>query len=199
MKTLLTLFLGVAIGFGTAILTGKTEKKVIRLDEVTLKRTELEHVLRAIELLKDKPAEPSFSRYVADSGAVAFECPTEDACNLEVPARDRVRPKELQVTMRSISTIEERKQRPDVAIATGEAVPLVKQSNAETTPSSEGSVFEKLGLRNGDVITAINGEQVKSPSTAFTHLQEMLKESEQLDVTVMRDGRPIKLSYSGIR
>src|SRR5690349_3089900 len=101
MKTIATLIVGAAIGFGIAVGLGKTEKRIVRLDEVTLKKADLEHVLRAIELLKDRPADRSYTRYVADSGGVAFECPSEDACNLEVPARDKAAPREIRVTMTS--------------------------------------------------------------------------------------------------
>ena len=59
MKTLTTLVVGAALGFGLAQFIGKAKKQFIRLDEVTLKRTELDHVIRAINLLKDRPAEPA--------------------------------------------------------------------------------------------------------------------------------------------
>ena len=57
----------------------------------------------------------------------------------------------------------------------------------------KGSPAEKAGIRQGDVITAFNGTDVKDP----THLQRLVGETDigkPVKVTVFRDGRSLELS-----
>lgn len=58
-----------------------------------------------------------------------------------------------------------------------------------------GSLFEEIGIRNGDVITQVNGIVVSSPQDSAALLRE-LSESSQFDVSVQgSDGEPRTLSY----
>jgi hypothetical protein len=176
----LTLLIGIAVGFGLAVATGKTEKKLVRLDQVTLTKAELEHVVRAIDLLKDKAPSAAYTRYVADSGSVAFECPTDSACNLEIPARDRVQPRDVEVTVHETAM-------PSVAVAV----------TAAPRKNPVGSIYEKLGLMNGDVVTAINGENMASPSETLNRLNAYSERVEQIDnVSIVRNGKPIQISFN---
>ncbi len=59
----------------------------------------------------------------------------------------------------------------------------------------KGSPAEKAGIRQGDVITAFNGTDVKDPS----HLQRLVAETgigKPVKVTVFRDGRALELSLT---
>lgn len=58
-----------------------------------------------------------------------------------------------------------------------------------------GSVYEKLGLKNGDVLAGVNGEAITDPSRAFELLNQ-LKTASQLELTVKRDGRTSNMSYN---
>ncbi|MBI3543656.1 MAG: hypothetical protein HY075_10330 [Deltaproteobacteria bacterium] len=93
------LVLGMVLGFGLATLTGRTEKRIVRRDAVTIERRDLAHVLNAIQLIRDTPAGRSYTRYEAGSGRVAFECPNARACNLEMPSQPRANAPEVQVTL----------------------------------------------------------------------------------------------------
>lgn len=53
----------------------------------------------------------------------------------------------------------------------------------------------QLGLRGGDVITAINGVRLNSPARGLTLLQEVLG-ADRVDVRVLRDGVEIPLTFS---
>src|SRR5450631_2118321 len=58
-----------------------------------------------------------------------------------------------------------------------------------------GSPAEKAGIRQGDVVIAFNGSEVKDPS----HLQRMVAESgigKPVKVTVFRDGKPVELTMT---
>lgn len=58
-----------------------------------------------------------------------------------------------------------------------------------------GSLYRNLGIRSGDVIKAVNGRAINSPNKAL-ELYEQLKSSSQVEVEIMRRGRPQTLSYS---
>ena len=58
-----------------------------------------------------------------------------------------------------------------------------------------GSPAEKAGIRQGDVITAFNGTEVKDPA----HLQRLVAEAgvgKPVKVTVFRDGKAVELSMT---
>jgi general secretion pathway protein C len=57
-----------------------------------------------------------------------------------------------------------------------------------------GSIYAKLGLRDGDVINSLNGEPINDPGKAFAMLSA-LKEMNHLELGVKRDGRQSGFSY----
>ncbi len=58
----------------------------------------------------------------------------------------------------------------------------------------EKSVFEKLGLIKGDIITAVNGQKLKSISQVFKLYNNMDK-LDSLKLTIMRDNQEKELEY----
>ncbi len=57
-----------------------------------------------------------------------------------------------------------------------------------------GSLYEKLGLKNSDIIKDINGSQVSDPTKALK-LFEDLKSQRQIGVQVEREGKDVQLQY----
>jgi len=57
-----------------------------------------------------------------------------------------------------------------------------------------GSLFDKIGLRNGDIIQKINGNPMNDPSKAM-QLLEQLRNENSLSVEVIRNRQPQTLSY----
>ena len=58
-----------------------------------------------------------------------------------------------------------------------------------------GSLFDKIGLKNGDIITSINGTEMNDPSRAVSLLQE-LRDANDLSVKVIRNQQPTTLTYN---
>lgn len=58
-----------------------------------------------------------------------------------------------------------------------------------------GSMYEKLGLRNGDIITGVNENSLSDPSQALK-LFEQLKNERQIGVKLERMGEQKQLQYS---
>lgn len=58
-----------------------------------------------------------------------------------------------------------------------------------------GSLFDRIGLKNGDIITAINGNPMNDPGRAVAVLQE-LRDVRRLDVTALRNQQQLNLGYS---
>ncbi|MCJ7775808.1 MAG: PDZ domain-containing protein, partial [Desulfobulbaceae bacterium] len=57
-----------------------------------------------------------------------------------------------------------------------------------------GSVFSKLGLRNGDIVQKINGEPINSPDEVLA-LYEKLKSGSRVSLEVTRKGEPKTMDY----
>jgi len=57
-----------------------------------------------------------------------------------------------------------------------------------------GSLYEKLGLRNGDIIKSVNGQPVNSADDAI-RLYEQMANVASIQVEVLRAGRPENLYY----
>jgi general secretion pathway protein C len=58
-----------------------------------------------------------------------------------------------------------------------------------------GSLFSKMGLRNGDVIQGVNGESITTPDQAI-ELYESLMEGGAIDLDIKRGRRTQKLRYA---
>ena len=57
------------------------------------------------------------------------------------------------------------------------------------------SLFMRMGLRNGDVISGVNGQQLQSVDDAMS-FYEQLRESDQVTVQLKRGGRERTIQYS---
>ena len=58
----------------------------------------------------------------------------------------------------------------------------------------QDSVFEKIGLKNGDVVTRINGNDLTDPARAMSLIQELRSEG-RISVDVTRNRQPSTLQY----
>jgi general secretion pathway protein C len=58
-----------------------------------------------------------------------------------------------------------------------------------------GSLYSKIGLQNGDVITRINGYEMSSPEKGL-EIYTKLKDSKTVTVDVKRRGKPMTLDYN---
>lgn len=58
-----------------------------------------------------------------------------------------------------------------------------------------GSLYEKVGLKNGDILLSINDNSLSDPTQALKLFEE-LKNQEQLAVKVERNGKEKSLNYS---
>jgi general secretion pathway protein C len=57
-----------------------------------------------------------------------------------------------------------------------------------------GSLYDKLGLQDGDIITGLNGQTINDPGKAFEMLNE-LKTSNHLELQIKKDGKPMNYVY----
>ena len=78
---------------------------------------------------------------------------------------------------------------PDIADALG----LDHTSGALIAKIVEGSPAEKAGLKEGDIVTTLNGQDVKG-SSHLKNLVGMLQMGSQAELGVMRSGKPLKVT-----
>jgi general secretion pathway protein C len=57
-----------------------------------------------------------------------------------------------------------------------------------------GSIYDKLGLQNGDVVSGLNGNPINDPAKAFEMLSE-LKTSSHMELQVRKDGKSLTYTY----
>lgn len=58
-----------------------------------------------------------------------------------------------------------------------------------------GSIYEKLGLKDDDILNGINGESITNdPGKAWSYLND-LKSAKQIELSVKRNGKEMNLSY----
>lgn len=58
-----------------------------------------------------------------------------------------------------------------------------------------GSLYSKVGLQNGDVITRINGYEMSSPEKGL-EIYSKLKDAKSVNVDLKRRGKPLTLDYA---
>lgn len=58
----------------------------------------------------------------------------------------------------------------------------------------QDSVFEKIGLKNGDIVTRVNGNELTDPARAMSLIQELRSEG-RVTVDVSRNRQPTTLNY----
>ncbi|MGZ3773439.1 MAG: hypothetical protein ACXVCY_17745 [Pseudobdellovibrionaceae bacterium] len=58
-----------------------------------------------------------------------------------------------------------------------------------------GGIYEKLGLKEGDVIKKINGETVTTPEIAKS-LFSKIKDADKIEIVIFRNGKEEVLRYS---
>lgn len=56
------------------------------------------------------------------------------------------------------------------------------------------SLFDKIGLRNGDILSGINGTEIKDPEKAF-QVYQMLKDNDRFVIDLVRAGQKMTLNY----
>lgn len=59
----------------------------------------------------------------------------------------------------------------------------------------QGSVFQELGLEEGDVIQGVNGKDIRTPSQALKAYRE-LKNASSFRVRLLREGQQVNMNYA---
>lgn len=122
---------------------------------------------------KEKPKKPS--PYSIEGADDAIKCPTENTCTVER------------------SFVESLMSNPAALAKQARIVP--SQKDGETQGFKfygirRGSLPKLLGLKNGDMLTEVNGEEVKSVDQAMA-LAMKLRRAQNLSVTLVRKGKPV--------
>jgi Do/DeqQ family serine protease len=78
---------------------------------------------------------------------------------------------------------------PDIAHSLG----LPNATGALVSQVVDGSPAEKAGIHTGDVITSVNGQQVKSNSELRNSIG-LLRVGDKVEIGLLRDGKPVKVT-----
>ena len=72
-------------------------------------------------------------------------------------------------------------------------IPMDQKTGVFIYEVFEGGLAEKMGLKAGDIITAVNGEEVED-TMAFRKKLYSMREGDQLELTIIQDGQTKTLS-----
>jgi general secretion pathway protein C len=95
-------------------------------------------------------------------------------------------------------TVERLRQNPDELAKRVQIVPVMdgaKLTGVRVAPGSDAALIGQIGLKSGDVVTAINGAPVDSLARG-QQILESLRSASNARVTVLRDGRPTDVVIS---
>lgn len=95
-------------------------------------------------------------------------------------------------------TIERMRQNPDELAKRVQIVPVVdggRMTGVRVSAGADMALMGRLGLRPGDVVTAVNGAPVDSLARG-QQIVESLRTASSARVTVLRDGRPTDITIS---
>ncbi len=70
-----------------------------------------------------------------------------------------------------------------------------KPDGLELARIKRGSLFARLGLKNGDIVQKINGRPINSPDDVFS-LYQRLKSGSQVSVDIIRSGETKTITYT---
>ena len=80
------------------------------------------------------------------------------------------------------------------------AVPNLQNGSSNGFALSEiqpGSIFDAMGLQDGDVVTNIGGQPTTDPRKTISVLESLQAANNQsIQLTVLRNGTPVNLSYT---
>jgi general secretion pathway protein C len=77
------------------------------------------------------------------------------------------------------------------------AIPNIQNGKTNGFALSEiepGSVFDEMGLQEGDVLRSVNGQQMTDPTQAM-QMMNALRSASQITIQVLREGHPTTLTY----
>jgi general secretion pathway protein C len=185
--------------------TTKRERRVVRpqdklLDKATVVRIErrrivLENAGKREELALDEEQVAAAAARVAGRRSA----PPSPAAAQAAELRERVQQLADDRFQVQREDVDEAMRNPAELFSQARILP--KYENGQMTgvqlnSIQPGSLFEEIGIRDGDVITQVNGIVVASPQDSAALLRE-LTESSQFEVTVQgSDGQPRTLNYT---
>lgn len=70
-----------------------------------------------------------------------------------------------------------------------------KAAGLQVSDIAPDSIFERMGLMDGDIVQAVNNRQIRSPDDVVAFYQS-LKSASRLNLLVTRDGRRTVLNYN---
>lgn len=159
---------------------------------VTLSRVASDHVLLDNAGVQERLQIDRSPTASAEAAADAASVP------LELSAEERERRRELSQRLRELTDAGEdwrRQEHRGGILAEGDVAPLYEDGalvGVEVSGIKKGGVYDKVGLREGDVVTSVNGVSLGEPTAAGQLVRE-LATSDDITVAVERGDGTVEL------
>ncbi|MET0232811.1 MAG: type II secretion system protein GspC [Rhodanobacteraceae bacterium] len=187
-------------GSERAFRAGETVAGGIRLARVYADRVILlrEGIEETLALTRDRNLEPGNVVRQRTPGDARTSSSSASAPQSNAVAANPANVRATQAPADWQQTIDRLRQNPDELARRVQIVPVLdggKLTGVRVAPGSDAALIGQIGLKSGDVVTAINGAPVDSLARG-QQILESLRSASNARVTVLRDGKPTDVVIS---
>jgi general secretion pathway protein C len=164
-------------------------------DRVILLRDGVEETLA---LTRDRNLEPGNVVRQRTPGNARASSPSATPAQASAPSTNAASVRATQAPPDWQQTVDRLRQNPDELAKRVQIVPVMdggKLTGVRVAPGSDAALMGQIGLKSGDVVTAINGAPVDSLARG-QQILESLRSASSARVTVLRDGKPTDVVIS---
>jgi general secretion pathway protein C len=175
--------------FAGAVIEDATGQAFYRIQQKLSDGSQIVKVLRDRVTLRRADGSSATLQIVDETKIVAMVKPTGGGSGVR-----KLSDNKFAVDQREIAASTENMSQ---LLTQARALPYVEQGKTVGFRISEivpGSLYEKIGLQNGDVIRKINSQDVDDPGKFF-QLYQGLKEERNISIDVMRGGQRQTFNY----
>lgn len=156
------------------------------VEQATLKRVEKRRVILSRDG-EEEVLELAFGLRPSESTAYPAERPSDQRIQRTAENQYVIDRREVEEAMQNLNKV----------FTQARAVPFFQNGKTvgfRVFAIHSGSIFEKIGLKNGDVIQSINGVELTDPTRALALFQELQGE-RHIAVELLRNNRSQNMSY----
>ncbi len=175
--------------FAGAVLEDSTGQTFYRINEKLPDGAAIVKVLREKVTIRRSDGSTADLQVVDDTKIVAVPAPGQGGASVRKLSDGKfaVDQKEVLASTENMSQI----------LTQARALPYVEQGKTVGFRISEivpGSIYEKIGLKNGDVIQQVNSQEVDDPAKFF-QLYQGLRNERSITIDLIRGGQRQTLNY----
>jgi len=183
-----------------AVRAGETIGQGVKLSAVFPDHVVLVHegVEETLKLTRDQNLAPTDIVRPGQTNAAARNTGNISAASIASSAASSANAQSVQASSELKQILERLRDTPDELAKRVQIMPVLdggKLTGVRVSAGTDSALMTQMGLRPGDVVTAVNGAPVDSLARG-QQIIENLRKSSSARVTVLRDGKPTEITIS---